>query len=355
MTLSLPVIARDAEGIAPPRRDPAANAGRLIDSHGRTVRDLRLSITDRCNFRCVYCMDPDVRFMDRATLLSVDELVRVARVCVSLGVEKIRLTGGEPSLHPDLDAVIERIAALPVKDVAMTTNGSLLDERRARRWKRLGLSRVTLSLDSLRDDRFAKLTRSNTPPRRVIEAARAASIAGLGPVRINAVIVRGFNDDEVEDLAGIARTLGVDVRLIEFMPLDSAHAWDRSRVVSADEIIERVGRRYPLRSAGRDGPGGTSLNFAFADGAPGRLGIIASVTRPFCGACNRLRVTADGQIRPCLFSTVEYDLRAALRRGDDDEAIARFLLDSTWVKPAGHAIDSTGFEQPARPMSAIGG
>jgi cyclic pyranopterin phosphate synthase len=360
MSIALPVLpprrAR-AAGAPPaaPARARAEPAGRLVDSHGRVIRDLRLSITDRCNFRCVYCMDPDVRFMDADELLHVDELVRVARVGAALGVRKVRLTGGEPAVHPRLTDIIAGVAALPVEDVAITTNGSLMEEARLRAWRDAGLGRVTVSLDSVRPERFAAVTRSRTPPRRVIDGIAAARRVGFNAVKVNAVIVRGYNDDEVVPLAGLSRELGVEVRFIEFMPLDSAHAWDRSRVVPADEIVRRVGAAWPLRPLGRDDESSTALTWEFADGAPGRIGVIAPVTRPFCGACSRLRITADGKVRPCLFSTREWDLRPLLRAGAGDDALADFLVDATWTKQAGHGISSAGFVQPERPMSAIGG
>ncbi len=332
---------------------------RLIDSHGRTIREVRLSLTDRCNFRCVYCMDPDFRYMPKRELLTLQEYLTLGRVLRSLGVTKIRLTGGEPTLYPDLDAVIAGLAAMGVPDLTMTTNGSLLTPERAARWKRLGLGRVTLSLDSLRDDRVRTITRSKTGVSAVIQAIRAAQDAGLGPVKVNAVILRGVNDDELPDFADFALKHGVDYRLIEFMPLDSQHQWSMDRVVSAREMRERIERRHPLTPE-QDDPSSTSMNFRIAGRADARIGLIAPVTRPFCGACSRLRITADGKVRPCLFSHDEWDLRAVLRSVplDDpgmDERLTRFLIDATWTKQAGHGIGSRTFAQPARTMSAIGG
>lgn len=342
------------------RRPPAAppTTGlrkRLVDSHGRSIRDLRLSITDRCNFRCVYCMDPDVRFLERGQLLNPEELARVASVCASLGVEKIRLTGGEPMVHPQLREIVERLSAVFSGDLALTTNGSLMDEPRLRALREAGLGRLTVSIDSVRPERFAAMTRSSTGPEQVIEGVRAAMRAGFCRVKLNAVVVRGFNEDEVAPLAGLARALGIEMRYIEFMPLDSARAWDRSKLVPAAEIVSRISAVYPLKPVGREDASSTSLIYEFADGAPGRVGLIAPVTRPFCGACSRLRITADGKVRPCLFSTEEWDLRPLLRGGADDEEIATFLADVTWTKQAGHGISSSGFRQPDRPMSAIGG
>jgi cyclic pyranopterin phosphate synthase len=300
-------------------------------------------------------MEPEVRFMAREELLGVEELVRVARVCVGLGVEKVRITGGEPAVHPRLTEVIAGISRLGAADVALTTNGSIMDDATLASWRGAGLRRITVSLDSVRPERFAAMTRSRATPDEVIDGVRRARAAGFDPVKLNAVVVRGFNEDEVVALAGLARELGVEMRYIEFMPLDSAHAWDRSRVVPASEIVGRIGRVFPLRALGRDDASSTALEYAFEDGAPGRIGVIAPVTRPFCGACSRLRVTADGKVRPCLFSTREWDLRPLLRGGAADADLARFLEDATWSKQAGHGIASAGFEQPERPMSAIGG
>jgi GTP 3',8-cyclase len=362
MSLALPILGSETRrGRRAPAPPPAPHRpldeGRLVDSHGRTIRDLRLSVTDRCNFRCVYCMEPDVRFMGADELLSVEEMLRVAAVCVGLGVEKVRITGGEPTVHPRLTEIIEGLAALPVADLAMTTNGSLMSDERLGAWRRAGLGRITVSIDSVSPERFAALTRSRVGPERVIEGVRAARRAGFDPVKLNAVVVRGVNEDEVVPLAGLARELGVEMRFIEFMPLDSGRAWDPSRLVPAAEIVERIGSVYPLVPVGRDDPSSTALVYEFADGGAegARIGVIAPVTRPFCGACSRLRVTADGKVRPCLFSREEWDLRPLLRGGADDRGIARFLVDSTWAKQAGHGISSPGFSQPERPMSAIGG
>jgi cyclic pyranopterin phosphate synthase len=327
----------------------------MIDSHGRTIRDLRLSITDRCNFRCVYCMEPGVRFMRGSELLSVAELVRLGRIAVGLGVEKVRVTGGEPTVHPGLADIIAGLSGAAVPDLALTTNGSLMDGPSLGAWRRAGLSRITVSIDSVRAERFAALTRSRVAPGRVIQGVREARRAGFDRVKLNAVVVRGFNEDEVAPLAGLARELGVEMRYIEFMPLDAARAWDRSRLVPASEIVERIDAAYPLTAAGREDPSSTSLLYRFADGAPGRVGVIAPVTRPFCGACSRLRITADGKVRPCLFSRDEWNVRGLLRGGASDREIAGFLADVTWNKQAGHGISSSGFRQPARTMSAIGG
>lgn len=300
-------------------------------------------------------MDPDVRFAPPAELLSVKEMLRVVGVCRDMGVKKVRLTGGEPTLHPELERIIAGVAGLGVSDLALTTNGSLLTPEAAARWRDAGLGRVTVSLDTLKPEKMREITRSSTPPARVLEAVEACLGAGLGPVKINAVVVRGFNEEEIEDLAELARIYGADMRFIEFMPLDSARAWESSRLVTAEEIVSRVRARWEMTPLDRAERSETSFNYAFSDGAPGRVGVIASVTRPFCGACSRLRITADGMVRPCLFSRDEWDLRTLLRSGADDAHLKAFLADATWGKQAGHGISEPGFRQPDRPMSAIGG
>lgn len=366
MALALPILSGSgnrpsheprSQPLVPPDAPASPHDGptRLRDSHGRVIRDLRLSITDRCNFRCVYCMEPDVRFMPVHELLTINEMARLARVCVGLGVEKIRVTGGEPTVHPDLARIIASLSDAGASDLAMTTNGSLMDESSLTAWRAAGLSRLTVSIDSLDPARFTRMTRSKSSPQQVVAGIRAAKRAGFDPVKINAVVVRGLNEDDVPMLAALARELDVDVRYIEFMPLDSGHTWDAGKLVPASEIVERIARVYPLVPIGRDEPSSTSLLFRFADGAPGRVGVIAPVTRSFCGECARLRITADGKVRPCLFSTTEWDVRPLLRSGASDAELTGFLVNATWTKQAGHGISSPNFEQPLRPMSAIGG
>lgn len=357
--------ARPSGSVAAPPAAPH-RPGYLIDSHGRVIRDLRISITDRCNFRCVYCLDPGVRFLPADQLMSVDEIVRVASVCVGLGVRKIRLTGGEPTLHPQLTEIIARLSRLPLRDLSMTTNGSRSSPENLRAWRDAGLRRLTVSIDSTNAERFAEITRAPAGKDgdfdRIIEGVREAVRIGLNPVRLNAVVIRGVNEDQVADLAGLARDLNVDMRFIEFMPLDSGRAWGMERVVPASEIVERISSRWPLVEVGRPSPSSTAIDYRFADrddagGAAGRIGIIAPVTRPFCGACSRLRITADGKIRPCLFSGTEWDLMPLLRQSPSrpDAAISEFLQDAVWTKQAGHGISSAAFVQPERTMSAIGG
>jgi len=327
----------------------------LMDSLGRSIRDLRVSITDRCNFRCVYCLEPDVRFMASEQLLRPEEFARIARVATSLGVRTLRITGGEPTVHPELTRIISLLRDAGGDDLAMTTNGSRCDAASLRAWREAGLDRLTVSLDSLRPERFSAITRSASSVGEVVAAIRGAIDAGFTPVKVNCVVVRGFNDDEVEDLAGLARELGVDVRFIEYMPLDSGRAWEPGKLVPAAEILQRVSARFAIVPREQSDPSSTSREYAFADGSRGTVGVIAPVTRPFCGACSRLRLTADGKVRPCLFSLAEWDIAGMLRAGATDAALAQRLIDITWTKQAGHGISDPGFAQPSRPMSAIGG
>ena len=345
---------------ATPEQLPAAPAhiragGRMMDSYGRTILDLRISITDRCNFRCVYCMEPDVQFQPRENVMTPGEIIRMARVAQSLGVRKIRLTGGEPTLHPQLTDIISGIRAVTDVEIAMISNGSLLTRQKLSAWKRAGLDRMTISIDSVRADRFARVTRSTVTPEDVIAGSEMCVAEGLTPLKLNAVLVRGQNDDEAVELARLARRFGVEMRFIEYMPLDSAHEWDRSLMVTAQETREAVEAEFPLTPTNMDDAHSTARTYRFTDGAPGRIGFIAPVSNPFCGACSRLRLTADGNVRPCLFSTKEWSVMTLLRGGASDGELANFLIDVTWTKLAGHNIASPEFVQPARPMSAVGG
>ena len=345
---------------ATPEQLPAAPAhiragGRMMDSYGRTILDLRISITDRCNFRCVYCMEPDVQFQPRENVMTPGEIIRMARVAQSLGVRKIRLTGGEPTLHPKLTDIISGIRAATDVEIAMISNGSLLTRQKLSAWKCAGLDRMTISIDSVRADRFARVTRSTVTPEDVIAGIEMCVAEGLTPLKLNAVLVRGQNDDEAVELARLARRFGVEMRFIEYMPLDSAHAWDRSLMVTARETREAIEEEFALTATNMDDAHSTARTYRFTDGAPGRIGFIAPVSNPFCGACSRLRLTADGNVRPCLFSTKEWCVMTLLRGGASDTELANFLIDVTWTKLAGHNIASPQFVQPARPMSAVGG
>ncbi len=348
--------ANTGSAAAPPRApDSAHRRGVLLDSHGRTIRDLRLSLTDRCNFRCVYCMEPDVRFAPSSALLRAEEFIRLGRLAAGLGIRKIRLTGGEPTLHPELGSIASELRASTGCEIALITNGSRGDRAAVEAWRRAGIARVTISLDSLREERFARLTRSGGSVAEVLACLEHCLAEGLEPVKVNAVLLHGENDDEAIDFANLARRLGIEVRFIEWMPLDSGHAWRPERWVSAAATRAAIESTHPLVPIEGDDPAATARSFAFADGSPGRIGFIAPISSPFCGACSRLRITADGMVRPCLFSTTEWDLRPLLRHGADDEAIRRFLVDAAWSKQAGHGIESPEFRQPPRPMSAIGG
>jgi cyclic pyranopterin phosphate synthase len=369
VSVALPIVNVQSNGAAPPRAPQnSLHSNHLIDSHGRTIRDLRLSVTDRCNFRCVYCMDPDFRYMPKTELLQLEEYLTLVRVCLGLGITKVRITGGEPTLYPHINELIHELGSMNISDLAITTNGSLLHEMPLEQWRRDGLRRLTLSLDSFRPERVQSITRTHSTPDVVKRAIALARAAGFDPIKVNAVIMRGVNDDEVADFADFAIEQDIDMRLIEFMPLDSSRAWDRDQVVSADEMLERIRARHELIPIDDDDPSSTSINFRFrrppiamggrrpaSDCAHARIGVIAPVTRPFCGACSRLRITADGKVRPCLFSVQEWDLKPVLRPSGGDASVRQFLVDAMWTKQAGHGIGSTKFVQPPRTMSAIGG
>ncbi len=346
----------------------------LRDSYGRLLRDLRVSVTDRCNFRCLYCL-PETeaarnfyrghwaqlpnpapltpRWLPRSEILSFEEIERLVRVAVGLGIEKVRLTGGEPLLRQDLEELVARLARIPgIRDLAMTTNGFLFPAR-APALRQAGLRRVTFSLDSLDRDNFRRIT-GRDALEGVLESIRLAQELGFHPVKINAVIIRGLNDQEIPALIEFARRHRLSLRLIEFMPLDSARAWQREMVVPGAEMLQRIAQRFELRPLPRTDPSATARRWAFSDGS-GEIGIIAPVTEPFCGHCNRIRLTADGKIRTCLFSLTEHDARPLLRDGADDAALANWLRAVAWQKEERHHIGEPDFEPPARSMSCIGG
>jgi cyclic pyranopterin phosphate synthase len=329
----------------------------LTDSYGRAIRDLRVSLTDRCNFRCFYCLPHgEPPMAPKSQTLTYEEIERACEIFVSLGVEKLRLTGGEPMLRRDIEVLIAKLARLKargLRDLALTTNGYFLAER-AEGLKAAGLDRVTVSLDSLRPETFRNTTGADALPR-VLDGIEAAKRAGLAPVKINAVVVRGHNDSEVADFAAFARAHALQMRFIEFMPLDSGHEWSRADVVSGREIRAAVEARFALAPAPVERGAETSSRWLFADGAPGEIGIIAPVTEPFCGACSRIRLTADGQIRTCLFSTVEHSLRDVMRGTDSREEVVAFIEWVVLKKELSHRINDPGFRQPARTMSFIGG
>jgi cyclic pyranopterin phosphate synthase len=329
-------------------------SGPLVDTHGRTVRDLRISVTDRCNLRCVYCMPAEgMPWLAKDDLLSYEELTRFARIALALGVDGIRLTGGEPTVRADLPRLVGMLSGLRDDlDLSLTTNGLKLTSL-AIPLRDAGLKRINVSLDTLDRERFHRIARRDRLPE-VIAGLEAARAAGLAPIKINAVLMRGFNDDEAVGLARWGREQGFQVRFIEWMPLDAQHGWRRDQLVPASEIIERIQAEFPLEPAGRDDPSAPAALYRYLDGG-GQVGVIASVTRPFCGRCDRIRLTADGQIRTCLFSLTEYDFRRALRGGASDADIAGLLRAAVLRKEPGHLINSPAFVQPERGMSAIGG
>ena len=331
-------------------------SGVLRDSYNRPIRDLRVSLTDRCNFRCFYCLphgEPPIA--PKEQMLSYEEIEYVCEIFVSLGIEKIRLTGGEPMLRKDIETIVSKLTKLKpaLHDLALTTNGYFLPER-AQSLKDAGLDRVTISLDSLKRDIFKRMTGVDVLDK-VLAGIAAAKKAGLEPIKINAVIVRGHNEDEVADFAAFAREHDVKMRFIEFMPLDSGHEWSRGDVVSGKEIRERISERFPLVGVDVARGSDTSSRYRFADGAPGEIGIIAPVTEPFCGACSRIRLTADGQIRTCLFSTVEHSLRDVVRSGASRDEIIDYIEAVVLKKEPRHFINDPGFVTPSRTMSFIGG
>ncbi len=337
----------------------------LIDSFGRTVRDLRISVTDRCNFRCTYCMPEEgMKWLPRQEVLSYEEIRRVAKVCVDrFGVDGIRLTGGEPTVRAHLPVLVARLAELVVPasadspragqpiDLALTTNGATLalvadDLRRA------GLSRINVSLDTLQPEKFRAMTRRDDLTR-VLDGIDAALAAGFSPVKVNAVVQRGVNDDEVVSLAEFGRRKGVEVRFIEFMPLDAQGHWMSDAVVGQDEIVAKIQAVYPLEQLPARGAAPAD-RWRYLDGK-GTVGVIPTVTKPFCGDCDRVRLTADGQFRTCLFATDEFDVRGLLRSGATDDEVESLLRRAVGTKWAGHRIGDVAFVRPRRSMSQIGG
>jgi cyclic pyranopterin phosphate synthase len=337
----------------------------LIDPFGRTVRDLRISITDRCNFRCTYCMPAEgLKWLPREEVLTYEELYRLASICVNtFEVDGIRLTGGEPTMRAHVSSLIEHLATLTVPanssspragqpiDLALTTNGATL-RLIAGELRRAGLKRINISLDTLQRDRFQAMTRRDELDR-VLDGIDAAIATGFDPVKINAVVQKGVNDDEIVDLATFGRDKGVEVRFIEYMPLDAEGGWSNSTVVSQDDIVAAIHAVYPLEQVPARGAAPAD-RWRYLDGR-GTVGVIPSVTKPFCGDCDRVRLTADGQFRTCLFATNEFDLRALLRNGADDAAIAAEIERAVGTKWAGHNIGTVAFVRPKRSMSQIGG
>ena len=324
----------------------------LVDPFDRVVRDLRISVTDRCNFRCTYCMPEEgMQWMPRSEILTFEEIERLARICVQhYGFDGIRLTGGEPTIRAHIATLVAKLAALGV-DVAMTTNGATL-RNCAHDLREAGLRRINISLDTLDREKFATMTRRDELDN-VLLGIEAAKSAGFDPVKINVVVERGMNDDEIIDLARFGRDEDVEVRFIEFMPLDASDEWQRGKVVGQDEIVAQLAEVWPLELVPARGAAPAD-RWRYLDGA-GTVGVIPTVTKPFCGDCDRVRLTADGQFRTCLFATDEFDLRDALRNGETDEQIADRIAAAVGTKWAGHQINQVNFIRPTRSMSQIGG
>lgn len=330
----------------------------LVDSFGRVVRDLRISVTDRCNFRCTYCMPEEgLNWLDRSEILTFEEIERIARLCVErYDVDSLRLTGGEPTVRAHLPQLISRLAALRLStgdkpDIALTTNGATL-RNIAGELREAGLDRINVSLDSLRQDRFLQMTRRDEL-HNVLAGIAEAQAAGFSPVKINSVVERGVNDDEILDLAQYGRDNGLEIRFIEFMPLDATNQWERNKVVTQDEIVAIINAKFPLTQLPNRGAAPAD-RWEYNDGK-GTVGVIPSVSHPFCGDCDRVRLTSDGQFRTCLFSTDESDLRALLRNGGTDDDIAAVIEKAVGAKWAGHHINQVNFIRPKRTMSQIGG
>jgi GTP 3',8-cyclase len=302
----------------------------LVDAYNRPLKDLRISVTDRCNFRCTYCMPMDeYEWIDKKEILTFEEITRLAKLSIEFGVEKIRLTGGEPLVRQDLPVLIEKLAGLDgLKDLCLTTNGALLSER-IDALKAAGLKRVNISVDTLDPDKFKLMTKRGDLSK-VLDGIFAAKQAGLTPIKLNAVIERGVNDDDIIPLVEFAREHGIAMRFIEYMDVGNANNWTSAKLVSKKAIIEKIHAKYPLREVGRDQGSAPSVDYEFVDGA-GDIGVIASVTEPFCGNCTRLRLTADGKFVTCLFSQIGHDIKALLRGGATDDEIRNFLA-TLWQK-----------------------
>jgi GTP 3',8-cyclase len=328
----------------------------LPDSFGRIATDLRVSLTDRCNLRCAYCMPPEgLDWLPKPDQLTDDEVVRLVRIGVErLGIREVRFTGGEPLLRRGLAGIVARTAALrPRPEISLTTNAIGL-ERTAATLRAAGLDRVNVSLDTLRPETFRKLARRDRLPD-VLDGLAAAAQAGLRPVKVNAVLMRDLNDDEAVPLLRYCLDRGYELRFIEQMPLDAQHGWKRAEMVTAEEILAALGREFTLTPDDPRQRGSAPAEAFLVDGGPARVGVIASVTRPFCGTCDRVRLTADGQVRNCLFARSESDLRGPLRAGADDAELAAAWRRAVALKLPGHGINDPSFLQPDRPMSAIGG
>jgi len=334
----------------------ARQAERLVDKHGRAITDLRVSVTDRCNYKCVYCRTGT----DGAVYaeLPIEDYLRIARVFVSLGIEKIRLTGGEPLLRRGLMDLVRELSRLRtldggLLDLALTTNGHLLEDM-AEPLRDAGLSRITVSMDAVDAEKFVRITRVPGSYERVLRGIRAAKAAGLAPVKVNCVLLRGFNEDQIAAFARFSREEGVIVRFIEFMPLEEDRLWTLASVVSMKEIVEGLESYRPIVRMAPNAASETAVRYTFDDGV-GEIGIIAPVTQAFCGHCSRVRLTSDGKIRTCLFSQTDHDLYGVMQRGGSDEDMVQFIRRTIEQKEARHHIGEPGFLKPSRSMVHIGG
>jgi GTP 3',8-cyclase len=327
----------------------------LHDAHGRRVSDLRVSVTDRCNFRCQYCMPAEgMEWLHRDEILSFEEIERLVALLVRMGIEDVRLTGGEPLVRRDFPVLASMLARIDgVGDLSLTTNGYLL-ERDAAALADAGINRVNVSIDSLQRDRFFQITRRDALPRVLAGLEAAAAQPALRPIKVNALGIRGFTEQEILPFAEFARETGFEVRFIEFMPLDADHEWEPERVLSGEEIRAEIESHHDLEELERE-PSATARVFRFADGGQGTVGFINPVSEPFCADCNRIRLTAEGKLRTCLFSLNETDLRSPMRAGADDDELAELIRGAVWRKELKHRVNEPGFVQPERSMSAIGG
>jgi cyclic pyranopterin phosphate synthase len=331
------------------------NNNQLVDSLGRVHNNLRISVTDRCNIRCFYCMpDENIRFKPRDEILTFEEIVRFARVVARMGVNKLRITGGEPLVRSGLPELIRQLSGIDgIQDIALTTNGILLADQ-VDDLKSAGLKRLNISLDGLKEETFERIARRKGLDR-VLEGIFAAQQASFEKIRLNAVAIRGITEEEIVPLGEFARAHGLELRFIEFMPLDAENNWDNDQVLGGEAIRQVLEAEFgPLLPGDRPDPSQPAVDYRFADGI-GRIGFINPVTQPFCSDCNRLRITAEGQVRNCLFSTAEWDAREIMRGGGDDRQLAQLVRDCVTAKKPGHGIDSPEFVKPERAMYQIGG
>jgi GTP 3',8-cyclase len=326
----------------------------LVDRHGRRIRDLRVSVTDRCNFRCQYCMPAEgMPWLDREEILTFEEIARIVELLVGMGIEDVRLTGGEPLVRSEFPTLVSMLAAVPgLRDLSLTTNGYLL-ERDAGALADAGIQRVNVSVDSLQRDRFFQITRRDSLPQVLRGLDAVAAAPSIRRVKVNALGIRGFTEEEILPFCELARSTGLQVRFIEFMPLDADHAWSEDQVLTGAEIRREVEAHFELTEQPRE-PSATARVFRFADGR-GEIGFVNPVSEPFCSDCNRIRLTSDGKLRTCLFSLAETDLRGPLRDGASDAELDQLIRSAVWRKELKHRINQPGFVQPERTMSAIGG